>query len=94
MAFFIPEGQTNFPSVDLADADGLLAIGGSLSFERLMNAYKHGIFPWYNEGEPACWYSPDPRFVLFPSKLKVSRSMKAILKKKNLHFQLTRILPG
>ncbi|MDQ6761017.1 MAG: leucyl/phenylalanyl-tRNA--protein transferase [Bacteroidota bacterium] len=88
MAFFIPEEQTNFPPVELADADGLLAIGGSLSFERLINAYKNGIFPWYNEGEPACWYSPDPRFVLFPSKLKVSHSMKAVLKKNEFTFSI------
>ena len=94
MAFFIPEEETNFPSVDLADADGLLAIGGSLSFERLMNAYKKGIFPWYSEGEPACWYSPDPRFILFPSKIKVSRSMKGVLKKREFMFSIDKDFAG
>ncbi len=94
MAFFIPEEQTNFPPVELADADGLLAIGGSLSFERLINAYQNGIFPWYNEGEPACWYSPDPRFVLFPAKLKVSHSMKVIFKKNELKFSVDKDFTG
>lgn len=94
MAFFIPEEQLNFPPVELADADGLLAIGGSLSFERLMNAYKNGIFPWYNEGEPACWYSPDPRFVLFPSSIKVSHSMKGIFKKNEFKFSVDNDFAG
>lgn len=83
-----------FPSVEQADADGLLAIGGSPSFERLLNAYKNGIFPWYNEGEPSCWYSPDPRFVLFPSRLKVSRSMKPLLKKNEFKFSIDQDFAG
>ena len=70
-----------FPSVDTATDDGLLAFGGDLSTERLLLAYKSGIFPWYNEEEPILWWSPDPRFVLFPKKLKVSKSMKQILRK-------------
>ncbi len=94
MAFFIPEEQTNFPQVELADADGLLAIGGSLSFERLVNAYKNGIFPWYNEGEPACWYSPDPRFILLPSSIKVSHSMKGVLKKNEFKFSVDQDFAG
>jgi len=60
-----------FPPVHVADKDGLLAIGGDLSVERLELAYKSGIFPWYNEGEPIIWYSPDPRMVLFPKDLKL-----------------------
>lgn len=94
MAFFIPGGQTNFPSVELADADGLLAVGGNLSFERLLNAYKNGIFPWYNEGDPPCWYSPDPRFVLFPSRLQVSHSMKPVLKKNEFKFSIDQDFAG
>ncbi len=94
MAFFIPEEQINFPPVELADADGLLAIGGSLSLERLLSAYKKGIFPWYNEGEPACWYSPDPRFVLFPSRIKVSHSMKAVFKKNEFTFSVDHDFTG
>lgn len=70
-----------FPSVNLADKNGLLAIGGDLSAERLLLAYKSGIFPWYNQEEPIVWYSPDPRMVLFPKKLKISKSMKQIIRK-------------
>jgi len=70
-----------FPPVHLANEDGLLAIGGDLSVERLLLAYKSGIFPWYNQGEPIIWYSPNPRMVLFPKNLKVSKSMKQLIKK-------------
>ncbi len=68
-----------FPPVTMAGADGLLAIGGDLSAERLLHAYQLGIFPWYNEGELVQWWCPDPRFVLFPDKLKVSKSMMRLL---------------
>lgn len=70
-----------FPPVYLANKDGLLAIGGDLSAERLLLAYKSGIFPWYSEDEPIIWYSPDPRMVLFPQNLKISKSMKQIIRK-------------
>ena len=70
-----------FPPVHLADKNGLLAIGGDLSPERLLLAYKSGIFPWYNDDEPIIWYSPDPRMVLFPGNLKISKSMKQIIRK-------------
>jgi leucyl/phenylalanyl-tRNA--protein transferase len=70
-----------FPPVNLADKNGLLAIGGDLFAERLLLAYKSGIFPWYSEGEPIIWYSPDPRMVLFPKNLKISKSMKQIIRK-------------
>lgn len=70
-----------FPPVSEADADGILAIGGDLSPERLQLAYRSGIFPWYNSGEPVIWWSPDPRMVLFPSELRVSKSMRALLRK-------------
>jgi leucyl/phenylalanyl-tRNA--protein transferase len=69
-----------FPPVDLADPDGLLAFGGDLSQERLLLAYSEGIFPWYDE-PPILWWSPDPRFVLFPDELKIAASMKQVLKK-------------
>lgn len=74
---------TVFPDVELAltDPDGLLAIGGDLSVERLTAAYQHGIFPWYSEGQPIIWWSPNPRAVLFLEKLKISRSLKKTLKK-------------
>ncbi len=69
-----------FPPVDFASPEGLLAIGGDLRAERLLEAYRHGIFPWYNEGQPILWWSPDPRAVLFPKKLRVSRSLKKTLR--------------
>ncbi len=76
-----------FPPIEMADENGLLAIGGDLSVERLLRAYRTGIFPWYNENEPICWWSPDPRFVLSPAELKVSKSMQTILQ--NGHFRFT-----
>ena len=73
--------KIEFPDVSEASADGLLAIGGDLSPERLLYAYSKGIFPWFQDKEPILWWSPDPRFVLFPKDLKVYKSMKQILKK-------------
>ena len=70
-----------FPPVDQATEEGLLAIGGDLSPERLLQAYRLGIFPWYSEGQPILWWSPDPRAVLYPSKLKISRSLTKTLRK-------------
>lgn len=72
-----------FPPLNtaLAEPNGLLAIGGCLSATRLLNAYRHGIFPWYNANEPILWWSPDPRLVLFPEHLQVSRSLKKTLRK-------------
>ena len=79
-----PDPDSPFPPLSkaLKDPDGLLAAGGDLSPRRLLNAYQHGIFPWYSEGEPILWWSPDPRCVLFPDKLKVSRSLRKTLNKK------------
>ena len=68
-----------FPHVEQASPDGLLAIGGDLQPERLLEAYRHGIFPWYNDDQPILWWSPDPRTVLFPDKLHISRSLKRSL---------------
>ncbi|MFD0760657.1 leucyl/phenylalanyl-tRNA--protein transferase [Lutibacter aestuarii] len=76
-----------FPPVHLANEDGMLAIGGDLSSERLLLAYKSGIFPWFSDGEPIVWYSPNPRMVLYPEKLKVSKSMKQLIRKNK--FQIT-----
>jgi len=70
-----------FPPPHLAERNGLLAVGGDLRPERLILAYRMGIFPWYEEGEPILWWSPDPRFVLFPEEIKISRSMRQLLKK-------------
>lgn len=79
-----------FPPVYKANESGLLAIGGDLSPERLLLAYKSGIFPWYNEDEPILWWSPDPRFVLFPEKLKVSKSMKTVLQNGKFTFTINK----
>ena len=76
-----------FPPVELAEPDGLLAIGGDLSINRLILAYRSGIFPWY-EGEHILWWCPDPRFVLFPEELVISKSMKAIIKKNTFSFTI------
>ena len=82
--------KIEFPNVTEATHDGLLAIGGDLSVDRLLLAYKTGIFPWYNDEEPILWWSPDPRFVLFPEKLKVSKSTKKILGKGNFKVTMNR----
>jgi leucyl/phenylalanyl-tRNA--protein transferase len=79
-----------FPPLQTADEDGLLAMGGDLSTERLLLAYRSGIFPWYNEDEPICWWSPSPRFVLYPNELKVSSSMKTILQNGKYRFTTNR----
>jgi leucyl/phenylalanyl-tRNA--protein transferase len=76
-----------FPNVQQADPEGLLAVGGDLSVDRLVLAYKSGIFPWFEKDQPILWWSPDPRFVLFPANLKISKSMKQVLK--NGDFQVT-----
>ena len=70
--------RTIFPEARLAEPDGLLAVGGDLSTERLLLAYRNGIFPWYNDDLPILWYSPHERFVLFPEELKLSKSMKKL----------------
>jgi len=86
---FALEKELYFPPVNLAEPNGLLAIGGDLSPERLLFAYKQGIFPWY-EGEYILWWSPDPRFVLFSDELKISKSMRALLKKKAFDFTINK----
>lgn len=75
------------PETALREPNGLLAAGGDLSIERLLVAYRHGIFPWYGEGEPILWWSPDPRAVIFPGQLHISRSLQKALNKQQ--FTLT-----
>ena len=87
---FILSNSIQFPSLHIADEDGLLAIGGDLKVERLLCAYQNGIFPWYNEDEPILWYSPDPRFVLFPEELKIHKSMLPVLKSTRFSFTRNR----
>ncbi len=74
--FWLSEHDLNFPHPELANEDGILAVGGDLSTERLLLAYSQGLFPWFNPDDPILWWSPDPRFVLYPDELKVSKSMR------------------
>lgn len=84
--------RDDFPNVDqaLEEPNGLLAVGGDLSSERLLSAYRRGIFPWYGEDQPILWWSPDPRCVLFPEDLTVSRSLRATLKKGRFEVSIDR----
>jgi leucyl/phenylalanyl-tRNA---protein transferase len=77
MPLFVLDKKIYFPPAHLADPGGLLAMGGDLSPERLLVAYQNGIFPWY-EKDPILWWSPDPRLVLFPDELKISKGVKPI----------------
>lgn len=86
MPVFALNDSLIFPPPHLAEPDGILAIGGDLSSERLLLAYENGIFPWYSEAEPILWWSPDPRFVLYPTELKVAKSMRPILRKQLFHL--------
>ena len=73
-------GNDDFPDVSQADSSGLLAVGGELTTDQLIKAYSSGIFPWFNKDEPILWWSPDPRYVLFPDRLKISKSMRKFMK--------------
>lgn len=81
MPIFLLSDNLSFPPPHLAEKDGLLAAGGDLSQKRLLAAYAGGIFPWYTEGSPILWWSPDPRLVLFPDELIVSRSLRQCIRK-------------
>jgi len=87
MSLFILDNELLFPPGHLAEPDGVLAIGGDLSPERLLLAYRHGIFPWY-EGKHILWWCPDPRFVLFPGELRESKSMKQLHKRDAFDFRI------
>ena len=79
-----------FPPLSEANNDGLLAVGGDLSSKRVLLAYQSGIFPWYEANQPMLWWAPNPRFVLYPSKLKVSKSSKRLLKSKKFEVSVNR----
>ncbi len=87
---FILSDKLYFPPIHQADEDGLLAIGGDLGTERLLLAYRSGIFPWYSDDEPILWWSPNPRFVLYPTELKISKSMKTVLNKQLFTFTINK----
>ena len=84
------EQGTPFPPVTraLTDPNGLLAAGGELSVERLLDAYRHGIFPWYSDGQPVLWWSPDPRMVLFPREFDASRSLRKRIRRKDYEVRV------
>ena len=81
MSVYLLSDELIFPDPELSNEDGLLAVGGDLSVERLLLAYSNGIFPWYSKEPPILWWSPDPRMVLFPEKMKISKSLKSIINK-------------
>lgn len=85
--YWLSEKNLFFPPAYMANEDGILAIGGDLSEQRLLIAYENGIFPWFNPNDPIIWWSPDPRFVLFPKELKVAKSMRPYFNQEK--FQLT-----
>ena len=83
---YLSESSCEFPPPHTARLDGILAVGGNLNCNTLLDAYKLGTFPWFNEGDPILWYHPNPRFVLFPEKLNISHSMRSVLNKNNFRF--------
>lgn len=85
MPLFALGKELVFPPVEMSEPDGLLAVGGDLSAERILLAYRQGIFPWY-EGNHILWWSPDPRFVLFPEHLRISKSMQQLIRKEAFQF--------
>ena len=85
---FLLSNELYFPPVTEADEEGILAIGGDLSTQRLILAYRNGIFPWYTDDEPIIWWCPNPRFVLFPDEIKISKSMRAVIKKQTYSFTI------
>lgn len=88
--FRLDKNVISFPGPTLAEPDGLLAVGGDLSVERLLLAYSHGIFPWYDPGEEILWWCPKERFVIFPGEIHVSHSMRKYMKKHDFRIQLNR----
>lgn len=88
MPIFLLSDEIKFPQPHLVRKDGLLAVGGDLSQDRLLLAYKIGIFPWYSDSEPILWWSPDPRFVLYPDDIKISKTLKKIIEKDIFHITI------
>ncbi|MCK5781156.1 MAG: leucyl/phenylalanyl-tRNA--protein transferase [Flavobacteriales bacterium] len=83
-----------FPNPEDANEDGILAIGGDLKTKRLLLAYRNGIFPWFSDGEPIIWWSPNPRMVLYPHKLRVSKSMRKIIRDKKFRISINENFEG
>ena len=83
-----------FPPPEMAEENGLLAIGGDLSPERLLLAYSNGIFPWYSEGEPILWWSPSPRLVIFPDEFKMPKRLSRLMRQKTFSITMDSAFPG
>jgi len=92
---WLKPNSTLFPPTDSAldEPNGLLAVGGDLSEERLLSAYRQGIFPWFSDGEPILWWTPSPRMVLFPEKLHISRSLRKTLRQRGFQITINRCFP-
>jgi len=88
MPVFLLSDKISFPPPYLASKEGLLAVGGDLSQKRLLLAYHTGIFPWFSDDEPILWWSPDPRLVLYPEEIRVSKTLKKIIKKNMFHVTM------
>lgn len=86
----LDDKEIYFPDPTLAEDDGLLAIGGDLSLDRLLLAYSHGIFPWYNEDDPIMWWCPKERFIIRPAEIHVSKSMKKFFRKHDVSIEFNR----
>ncbi len=93
MPVFLLSKQLLFPPPRLAEKDGLLAVGGDLTMERLLLGYREGIFPWYSENEPIMWWSPDPRLVLYPAELHLSSSLKKKLRQHSFRITADKAFP-
>ncbi len=88
--FALNENEISFPLPQLAEDDGLLAVGGDLSRERLVLAYSNGIFPWYNEGQPIMWWCPKERYIIRPGNVHISHSMKKFMRKHDIRVEVNR----
>lgn len=93
MIFQLETDPSILPDPALAEEDGLLAVGGDLLPIRLLHAYQAGIFPWYSEDSPILWYAPHERFVLFPKNIRISKSMKSILRSDKFHYTINQAFP-
>ncbi|WP_373095911.1 leucyl/phenylalanyl-tRNA--protein transferase [Zhongshania sp.] len=93
---WLDQADLDFPPIESAldDPNGLLAVGGDLSLPRLLNAYRHGIFPWYDESQPILWWSPQPRAVIFPERLYINRSLRKALRRNDYEITLDRNFAG
>lgn len=93
MIYYLSKDKIWFPDPELADEDGLLAVGGDLSADRLLLAYRNGIFPWYSDETPILWYAPHERFVLFPEKVKISSTMRKLLNTEKFRITIDQAFP-